>query len=140
MSGTLRKELYITDGDLWKESATRMVSIKGKYKALFISINFTKNLVESKATRGDESHDGKSIPFSEILEVSRLELDIFKGEHKIPAKTHEFRSKFMVKTLKRTIFFFAKGETEREVWIESFAKVIEANVAGQSKFNLKSRP
>lgn len=45
----------------------------------------------------------------------------------------------MVKTLKRTYFFFAKSETEREVWIESFTKVIEANVAGQANFNLKSR-
>ena len=45
----------------------------------------------------------------------------------------------MVKTLKRTYFFFAKSEIEREVWLESFQKVIEVNAAGQSNFNLKSR-
>ena len=51
--------------------------------------------------------------------MSRLELDVFKGEHKQPSKTENFRSKFMVKTLKRTFFFFAKNEIEREVWLES---------------------
>ena len=79
------------------------------------------------------------IAFSEVLEVSRLELDVFKCEHKNPTKTNNFRSKFLVKTLNRNYFFFAKSDLEREVWLESFAKVLEANEAGQSNFNLKSR-
>ena len=33
----------------------------------------------------------------------------------------------MVKTLSRTYFFFAKSDVEREVWLESFQKIIEMN-------------
>lgn len=51
VSATLRKEMYVTDGELWKESNTVMSTIKGRYKNLFISINFKKHMVESRVSR-----------------------------------------------------------------------------------------
>lgn len=51
VSATLRKEMYITDGDLWKESNTRISSIKGKYRPIFLAINFKKFIIESRSER-----------------------------------------------------------------------------------------
>ena len=34
--------------------------------------------------------------------------------------------------------FFAKSDVEREIWVESFSKVIESNEKGMTNFNLKS--
>lgn len=33
----------------------------------------------------------------------------------------------MFKTLTQTYFFFAKSDVERDLWLESFAKVVEVN-------------
>lgn len=33
----------------------------------------------------------------------------------------------MIKTPDRTYFFFAKSDVEREVWVESFKRIIEMN-------------
>ena len=83
ISQTLRKELFITDGYLFKESKTKIKLIKGKYRQIFVSIDFKKLLIRFKAERQEEKFEaGKDMPFQEIIEVRRLELDIFKGEHK----------------------------------------------------------
>ena len=75
--------------------------------------------------------------FQEIIEVRRLELDIFKGEHKMK-KELQFRLKFLVRCLNKEYIFYAKTEMERECWIESFSKIIEINETGKGNFNLKN--
>ena len=61
-----------------------MKMIKGTYRQIFVSIDFKKLLIRFKSERNDEKFEaGKDMPFSEIIEVRRLELDIFKGEHKM---------------------------------------------------------
>ena len=43
-----------------------------------------------------------------------------------------------MRTIKRDFLFFAKSDVEREIWVESFSKVIESNERGMTNFNLKS--
>lgn len=75
--------------------------------------------------------------FSEVIEVKKLDLDIFKGEHK-KRKDLSYKYKFSVRTMKKDFAFFAKSENEREVWLESLLKIMEHNEMGKSKFNLKA--
>ena len=72
-----------------------------------------------------------------MLDVSRLDLDIFKGEHKKKLDLG-FRTKFTVRTMKREIMFFARDTIEREIWLESFSKVIEINKQGTTNVNLRT--
>ena len=48
ISQTLRKELFITDGYLFKKSRTKIKMIKGKYRQIFASIDFKKLLIRFK--------------------------------------------------------------------------------------------
>ena len=82
VSATLRKEMYMCDGKLWKESNTKLSTFKGKYRQTFIAINFKKRVVTSRLCREMEVDEQNPILFNEVLEVTRLELDVFKGEHK----------------------------------------------------------
>lgn len=83
VSETLRKELYATDGDLYKESKTKMHALKGKYRKIFAAVDFKKHLIRFKENRDDDKFiSGKNIAFQEILEIKRLDIDVFKGEHK----------------------------------------------------------
>lgn len=62
---------------------------------------------------------------------------MFKGEHKDRIDLN-YKSKFLVRTLKRDQIFFAISDVEREIWLESFGKIIERNETGHNNFNLKS--
>ena len=75
--------------------------------------------------------------FNTVLEVKRLDIDIFKGEHKKKFNLIG-RAKFVVRTFNRDYVFFARTVAEREIWVESFSKVIESNEKGASHFNLKT--
>ena len=55
VSDTLRKELYVTDGDLYKESKTKIKAIKGQYRKVFVSVDYKKQLVRFKECRADEN-------------------------------------------------------------------------------------
>ena len=48
ISQSLRKELYTTDGQLIKESKTSLTIIKGRYRQIFVSIDFKKNVIRFK--------------------------------------------------------------------------------------------
>ena len=114
----------MTDGKLYKESNSRIPSIKGLYRQVFVTIDFTKHLIRFKQERKDVNfQSGKDIAFDEVLEVNKLELDVYKDELKNRNKL-PFRRKFAIRTIKRTYFFFANTHIERDIWIESFVKVI----------------
>lgn len=83
VSETLRKELYITDGVLQKESKTKLASINGKYRELFVMVDF--RALQIKFRKNEKNalwEEEKAVMFSEVIEVKKLDLDIFKGEHK----------------------------------------------------------
>ena len=87
LSETLRRELYITDGQLMKEPKKRAILFGYKYYTTFCAIDFRKRLIRFKNSgKKSESSYGfdskKDIPFSSILEVKNLEMDAFSGEHK----------------------------------------------------------
>ena len=75
--------------------------------------------------------------FQDVIEVKRLDIDIFKGEHKQKKKL-PYRSKFLVRTLNREHYWFSKSDIEREVWVESLLKILDINETGLTNFNLKS--
>ena len=138
MSETLRKELYITDGELFKESNTRMKAFKAKYRKIFLSVDYKKHLVRWKERRSDDNFlVEKDVAFQDIIEVKRLDVDIFKGEHKKNLNL-QFRSKILMRTMHREHFLFAKNDTEREIWMESLLKILDINETGISHFNLKN--
>ena len=115
-----------------------MKAIKGKYRKLFVAVDYKKHLIRFKEKRLDPKFlVEKDIPFHDVIEIKRLEIDIFKGEHK--AKIGPiFRSKFLLRTLNSEIFLFSKCEVEREVWIESLLKILDINEAGITNFSLKN--
>ena len=41
-------------------------------------------------------------------------------------------------TLSNDYFLFAKNEDEREIWLQSLAKILEFNTKGESLFNLRT--
>ena len=43
----------MTDGDLFKESKTKMTAFKGKYRKVFVSIDYKKHLIRFKEKRED---------------------------------------------------------------------------------------
>ena len=67
-----------------------------------------------------------------------MELDIYQAEQKDSVEKLPFRSKFMIRSLKSEHQFFAANDVEREIWLQSFAKVLEYNKYGLDKFNLRS--
>lgn len=138
VSESLRKELYITDGDLFKESKTKLKAFKGGYRKTFVSIDYKKHLIRFKGKREDPKFlQEKDVPFQEVIEIKRLDIDIFKGEHK--EKTGPlYRSKFLLRTLGSEIFLFSKNDVEREIWVESMLKILEINEAGITNFSLKN--
>ena len=100
ISASLRQEKYITDGDLFKESKTKIKAIKGHYRKTFVAIDFRNQLIRfKKNNRKDiEYLNDKDIKFSDIVSVEDLSLDIYKGEHK-ENKTLKFKNKFAVTLL-----------------------------------------
>ena len=76
--------------------------------------------------------------FNELLEVKALELDIYIGEQNETLDTLPFRFKFMIRSIQSEHYFFAANHIEREIWLRSFAKVLEYNTCGPDKFNLRS--
>ena len=84
ISSSVRQELLITDGFLIKEPR-EYSRLKPRFYKTFVSLDFQFSLLRFK--KGDftffddkyvEFKAGKDIPFSEVLEVSLLELDVFK--------------------------------------------------------------
>ena len=57
VSNTLRVEMYVTDGELWKESKTMFGSILGKYRPIFVTINFKRQVIETKDYRWQNDKD-----------------------------------------------------------------------------------
>ena len=53
VSETLRKELYVTDGVLFKESNTKMKAFKSKYREVFVFVDYKKHLIRFKDLRDD---------------------------------------------------------------------------------------
>ena len=138
VSQHLRKEMYITDGVLWKESRAKFDFLKRKYRQTFCIVDFKNLVIRFKAARQDSTFEiGKDIPFSELLAVDSLQIDVFKGEHKKTLDL-DFRKKFVVRTMKREYMFFARSDIEREVWLESFARAIDINKQGATNINLKA--
>ena len=72
----------------------------------------------------DNFDESKNIAFSEVIEFKRLDIDVFKGEHKQRGDL-SFKSKILVRTIRRDQIYFAISDVEREVWLESLGKVIE---------------
>ena len=102
ISLTLRKELYVTDGILYKEPQSKGILKNRQYK-LFVAIDFKNNLLRFKESGlEDEQYISrgfkKDMPFIEVIDVQSLDMDIFKGEHKM-IDTMPHRAKFSVKTL-----------------------------------------
>ena len=79
----------------------------------------------------------KDIPFTHVIEVKALALDVYKNEHQVKEDDLPYRSKFTVRTLDRDYYFFAKNDTERDIWLESFAKVLKVNATPDGKYNLR---
>lgn len=106
---------------------------------VFVAIDNRKRLVRFKKNgRRDKDYQAeKDINFEDIVEVERLNLDVYKGEHKL-GEALQFKSKFMVRTLHREYFFFSKNDTERSVWIESFNEVAKNNNFTKSSGALKT--
>ena len=89
----MRRENYITDGDLYKESKRKIKSMKSKYRKVLVVIDFRKQLIRFKDDRIDEDYqEEKDIKFCDVIEVERQNLDIYKAEHKQP--TLLFKTKF----------------------------------------------
>ena len=51
-----------------------------------------------------------------------------------------FNYKFSLGTLTREYILFAKTEEERDIWVQSFLKVIEYNTLTDGQFNLLIPP
>ena len=103
-----------------------------------MAVDYKKHLIRFKEKRIDPKFlVDKDIPFHDVIEIKRLEIDIFKGEHKVKIGPI-FRSKFLLRTLNSEIFLFSKCEVEREVWIESLLKILDINEAGITNFSLKN--
>ena len=105
ISLTLRKELYVTDGILYKEPQLKGITsyFKALQYKLFVAIDFKNNLLRFKESGlEDEQYITKSfkkdMPFIEVIDVQSMDIDIFKGEHKM-VDTMPHRAKFSVKTL-----------------------------------------
>ena len=75
--------------------------------------------------------------------MERIQLDAFKGETKVKKKDENaqamYKFKFIVKTLQKEIVLFARTKEEREIWIESFEKIIDLNTNGALNINQKAR-
>ena len=140
----LRRELYITDGPLWKLPETTR-KFKKKYFRTHCTIDFHERLMRFKDGNTSsfeedtyfEIEKEKDIPFSHVIEVKALALDVYKNEHQVKEDDLPYRSKFTVRTLDRDYYFFAKNDTERDIWLESFAKVLKVNAAPDGKYNLR---
>ena len=78
----------------------------------------------------------KIFDFSEILATKALELTFYEEED----RDLVFRNKFSMTTLTREYLLFAKTEDERDLWVQSFLKVIEFNTQTEGDFNLKIPP
>ena len=136
--------MYLTDGTLYKKPQ-ETGKFKGKYFQTFIGIDFKRQIIRLKKFDEDEVgmkrlglHHKKELQFNEILEIKSLDLDFYQAEQIESLEKLPFRSKFMVRSVKTEHFFFAQNDTERNIWLESFAKVLEYNKCGIDKFNLKS--
>ena len=100
-------------------------------------INFKKQIIRFKEERSDADFEkGKDIAFQEVLEVNLLDLDVFKGEHKKSLGLYKF--KFGIRTMKREFMFFARDALERDIWLESFSKIVEINKLGRTHVNLRT--
>lgn len=94
--------------------------------------------VDANVDAQKNAHSKKELQFNEILEVKSLALDSFSNEQKESYDKLPYRSKFMVKAIRSLHIFFAADEYEREIWLHSFAKVLEYNKIGMEKFNLRT--
>ena len=63
--------------------------------------------------------------FSEFTFVEKTLIDIWAGESDIH-KLHG-RAKFLVHTKQRLFEFYALNEKEREIWVQYFCRVMDAN-------------
>ena len=128
----------MTDGDLFKESKTKMKMFKGQYRQIFLAIDFKRQLIRFKTMREDvQFNQKKDIAFQDVIEVKRQDIDVYKGEHKI-AVGPPFQFKFSLRTMTSQLFLFANSEIERELWMESFFKIKEINESSNVNFSLKN--
>ena len=104
-------------------------------------IDFKRNIIRFKEDREKTSfEDGKDIKFSDVIDVKKLELDVIKGEHKTGDKNElKYKYKFSVKTLVKEVILFARSIDEREIWMDSFSKIIDMNKNEALNFNLGVR-
>lgn len=56
----------------------------------------------------------------------------------MPEKQLPYRHKFLLRTINREYFFFAKSEVEREIWVKSFEKIVQQNRGKKGRFNMKA--
>ena len=104
-----------------------MKAIKGLYRQIFLAVDFKKNLIRFKSKREDEQFETvKDIAFQDLIEIKRLEIDIYKGEQ-MTGVGPPFKFKFLLRSLNSQLFLFASSEMERDVWIESMSKVKDIN-------------
>ena len=104
-----------------------MKAIKGLYRQIFLAVDFKKNLIRFKSKREDEQFETvKDIAFQDLIEIKRLEIDIYKGEQ-MTGVGPPFKFKFLLRSLNSQLFLFASSEMERDVWIESMIKGKDIN-------------
>ena len=140
LSETLRRERWITDGELNLQREGQ----SGEH-CCFVTIDFKRSLVRFKDP--DEAFQGclqkqmgfskrQDIPFSELLDVRLVKPNGFYHE--------VTETKFEVKTVKQTLLFEARNEQERNIWHRSFlmALSMQSKELFKQDFNstLKVRP
>ena len=99
-SKTLRKELYITDGDLYKKPQ-KDSKLKDKYYRFYAAIDFKRHQLLFRRK------EDKVMAFNEVLSVKAVELDYYEAERD---KDLLFLKKFIMGTLERQYVLFAKTE------------------------------
>lgn len=126
LSSTLRKELYITDGMLYKEPKVKLTFVKKSYYPTFVSIDFNLQQVRfkepshSSARQTKNEFKGKKdIDFRDMIDCKLLEAGEFKQNQEAPP----FAFRFIVRTQNRYYIFYSISETERSIWLESFNRI-----------------
>ena len=76
----------------------------------------------------------KFIEFKDVEKVERTNLDIWANDTRAL-----YEHKFLVFTVDRTYEFFSVTDTERELWIEHFCKIIDSNAGYEISFHKPSK-
>ena len=121
-----------------KQFAERHVLIDYRARRIYFSPKSlkTKHLKGQQWSFRQSKSDYKHIEFSEIVSTEKADPDIWTGEVEMPKL--KGRGKFIVFTQERTFTFFTADYKERDIWIQSFCRIIDINTGKDAGYGKPS--